>query len=139
MSEVISRAEKKAEAIERMKLLGVFPQTIQQFEEDDKISLSEPPIGAFFWLDDKQLEQVHKFEEQYNCLVYLGVRWYTTIGTMDAFLFVSNHRDEWGDDRKDLESGEPYAYVVNWDDLEMSEIGCIGIERTVAGGLKRTW
>ena len=31
----ISIEEKKAEAIERMKALGIFPQTIQQFKNED--------------------------------------------------------------------------------------------------------
>lgn len=37
--------EKKMEAIERMKTLGIFPQTIKQFEQDGYISISEPPVG----------------------------------------------------------------------------------------------
>lgn len=31
--------EKKMEAIERMKTLGIFPQTIKQFEQDGYISI----------------------------------------------------------------------------------------------------
>ena len=46
----ISKEEKKAEAIVRMKILGIFPETIQQFETDDKVSISEPPFGAFIGL-----------------------------------------------------------------------------------------
>ena len=43
-----SREEKKVEAIERMRLLKIFPQTISQFEKSDLVSVSEPPFGAFF-------------------------------------------------------------------------------------------
>ena len=46
----ISKEEKKAEAITRMKTLGIFSETIQQFETDDKVSISEPPFGAFIGL-----------------------------------------------------------------------------------------
>lgn len=40
----ISREEKKTEAIARMKALGIFPDTIKQFKDDDYISISEPPV-----------------------------------------------------------------------------------------------
>lgn len=38
----MTRDEKKAEAIKRMKLADIFPQTIKQFEEDGYVSISEP-------------------------------------------------------------------------------------------------
>ena len=36
----MTRDEKKAEAIKRMKLADIFPQTIKQFEEDGYVSIS---------------------------------------------------------------------------------------------------
>ena len=45
----ISIEEKKREALCRMRLLGIFPETIRQFEEDGYVSVSEPPLGAFYW------------------------------------------------------------------------------------------
>ena len=38
----VSREEKKIEAISRMKKIGIFPQTIQQFEQQGYVSISEP-------------------------------------------------------------------------------------------------
>lgn len=66
----ITREEKRAEAVERMKLLSIFPETIKQFERDGYISISEPPAGAFFWAGDDDLQRIHDFEESYNALVY---------------------------------------------------------------------
>ena len=77
--------EKKTEAIERMKALGIFPQTIEQFERDGYISISEPPVGAFFWAEDEDLQRIYEFEANYNALVYLVIRSYTTIGKMDSY------------------------------------------------------
>ncbi len=135
----ISKEDKKAEAVRRMELLGIFPETIRQFADDDYVSISDPPYGAFYWIDGDAQKVVHKFEQDYNALVYIGVRAYTKIGKMDAFLYVSDHKDEWAADRVDLTNKEPYAYVVNWDNLDCSEIGVIGIEGTIAAGLRRTW
>lgn len=137
----ISIEKKKAEAIERMKALGIFPQTIEQFKDEGFISISEPPFGAFYWANDQDLERVRQFEAEYNALVYVGIRSYTTIGKLDSYLFVSDHANEWSLDRKNIrEVGDGLlAYVYNHDAPECSEMGYIGVARTAAAGLRRTW
>ena len=135
----VSVDEKKIEAISRMKELGIFEETIQQFEKDDKISISEPPFGAFYWIAGEDLEQVRKFEQEYNALVFIAIRSYTTDGKIDNFLFVSDYVEEWEDDRKIMKEGETLAYVYNHGMPDCSEIGYIGIAPTIAAGLRRTW
>jgi len=87
----VSSEIKKEEAIKRMKKMGVFDETIRQFEEDNLVSMSEPAqmfgikIGALYWLDDEQKRIVKTFEEEHNALVYLVVRSYTNMGIMDNF------------------------------------------------------
>lgn len=135
----ISIEEKKVEAIARMKELGIFGETIRQFEEMGKISRSEPPFGVFFWVEGEDLERVKKFEQEYNALVYVAIRNYTTIGIMDSFLFVSDYLEEWEADHRIMKEGEAFAYVYNHDAPDDSELGYIGIAPTVAAGLRRTW
>lgn len=81
----VTREEKMAEAIERMKALRVFKPTIKQFKDDGYISISEPPFGAFYWAEGDDLKRIREFEEQNNALVYLVVRSYTTFGKMDCY------------------------------------------------------
>ena len=137
----ISIEEKKAEAIERMKALGIFPQTIQQFKNEDCISISEPPFGAFYWAEGEDLERIRQFEAENDALVYVVIRSYTTIGKLDSYLFVSDYAEEWEVDRKNIrEVGDGLlAYVYNHDAPECSEMGYIGIAPTDAAGLRRTW
>ena len=135
----ISREEKKIEAIARMKKLGVFSETIKQFEQEDLVSISEPPVGAFFWVENEELEEMRRFEQRHKALVYVIIRSYTTIGKMDSYLYVSDYKDEWQRDRDALNSNEAFAYVINRDMPDCSEFGSIGIRRTIAGGLARTW
>lgn len=135
----IDREAKKAEAVERMKALGIFPETVRQFEREDYVSISEPPVGAFFWAEGEDLQRIREFEESHNALVYLIVRSYTTFGKMDCYLYVSDHRDEWEQDREDLKNCEPLCYVYNYDMPDCSEFSCVGIEKTCAAGLCRTW
>lgn len=137
----ISIEEKKAEAIERMKALGIFPQTIKQFKDESYISISEPPLGAFYWAEGEDLERIRQFEAENDALVYVVIRSYTTIGKLDSYLFVSDYAEEWEVDRKNIrEVGDGLlAYVYNHDAPECSEMGYIGIAPTDAAGLRRTW
>lgn len=132
----VSRVDKKKEAIKRMEVLDIFGETIRQFEDEGLISYSEPPMGTNFWLDDEQLKAVRKFEEEYNSVVYFGVRAYTEFGTLDAFLYVSDYEEEWEMDNGELKDGYVYAYVYNHDVPEFSEIGLIRVQPRF-GGLVR--
>ena len=133
----ISIEEKKAEAVARMKMLGIFNQTIKQFE-DGYISRSEPPVGAYYWVEGEELEAIRKFEQENNCLVYTVVRAYTNIGMMDSYLFVSDYKEEWAMDREDLKDGLAVSYTINYDASNYSEFGTIGIKLDAAAGLRRT-
>lgn len=132
----VSREIKKEEAIKRMKALGIYSQTIQQFQREDLVSYGEPPLGANYWLTDEQKKIVREFEEEYNALVYYAIRSYTEFGQLDSFLYVSNYQEEWEMDNMDIEDGYAYAYVYNYDEPSFSEIGSIGVEERF-GGLVR--
>lgn len=135
----ISRAEKKIEAVARMKKLGVFGETIKQFEKEALVSISEPPFGAFYWAEGEDLDRIREFEAQHNALVYLVVRSYTTLGKMDSLLYVSDYPEEWEYDNQLLKENAVYAYVYNHDMPDCSEIGSIGVKLTPAAGLARIW
>ena len=139
----VSRNEMKVEAVMRMEMLHVFPQTISQFKDDGKISMSEPPYGALYWIDGDDLERVKQFEEKHDALVYIVIRSYTPLGKMDCYLYVSQYQEEWEQDRNDIENIDEdsglLAYVFNHDAPDCSEFGYIGIAHTPASGLIRTW
>lgn len=142
-TEQITREKKKAEAVARMRQIGIFPETIAQFEQDGYISQSLPPVGACFWIEGEQLQRVKEFEEEYNAVVYFVIHAvYDFSGEaveMESYLYVSDYEEEWSDDREDLANGQTLAYVQNLSWPECSEFGSIGIALTPAAGLKRTW
>lgn len=135
----ISREEKKIEAIARMKAWGIYAPIVKQFEKEDLVSESAPPLGACFWLNEEQLARVREFEEQNNALVYHVIHSYTNIGEMESYLYVSDYPEEWEMDRQDIGEGSQLVYVVNKDAPDCSEFGSIGIALTAAAGLRRTW
>ena len=55
---------------------------------------------------------------------------------MDAYLYVSDHAEEWGLDWDGLKGMGPLAYAYNHD---MPDFGCTGIELSAAAGLLRSW
>ena len=133
-----TREEKKAEAVKRMNIMHVFKETIRQFEKEDYVSISEPPFGAFFWVDDEQKEWIKKFEGADNALVYMGVLTFTEFGRMMNWFFVSDHEEEWQRDKDCLREQEASMYVQNLDAPDCSEFGYISFKRSVAAGILRT-
>ena len=131
----VSKENKMTEAISRMKTLGIYSESIKQFK-NGMVSYSEPPMGANYWLDEEQQAIVKAFEEEYNALVYFGIRSYTEFGKLDSFLYVSDHEEEWEMDNADIQDGYAVAYVYNHDIPEYSEIGSIAV-RERFGGLVR--
>lgn len=135
----ISREEKKTEAIARMRAWGIYPPIVKQFEKEDLVSESAPPLGACYWLNEEQLARVREFEEKNNALVYHVIHSFTNIGEMESYLFVSDYPEEWDIDRSDIKDGQQLAYVYNHDMPGCSEFGSIGVAITGAAGLRRTW
>lgn len=132
----ISREKKKAEAIKRMKMMGVIDDAIKQFEKDDMIMSSEPPLGALYWVSDEEKKMIKEIEDKYDLLVYMAVKSYTEVGKMDSLLCVTDYEEEWEMDREGIKDGYVFCYVVNHDIPEFSEFGSIVIEPRF-GGLVR--
>ena len=135
----VSREKKKIEAVARMKKWGLFGETIKQFEKDDLVSESRPPVGACFWLDVEQKKRVEQFEREHDALVYHVIHSFTNIGELENYLYVSDYEEEWEMDREAIENNQQLVYVLNHDMPDCSEFGSIGIELTPAAGLRRTW
>ena len=134
---LISREEKKAEAINRMKKLRYWAQAREAFRRSNRVFVTEPPVGAVYDLEPELAETVKRFEEENNALVYIVVRAFTSFGKMDSLLFVSDYREDWELDNEDLNDWIVMSYTINYDAPDCSEFGSIGVRPTIAGGLKR--
>ena len=135
----VNREKKKIEAVARMKKWGIFGETIKQFEKDDLVSESRPPVGACFWLDAGQKKRVEQFEREHDALVYHVIHSFTNIGELENYLYVGDYEEEWEMDREAIEDKQQLVYVLNHSMPDCSEFGSIGIEPTPAAGLRRTW
>lgn len=127
---------KKTEAIQRMKMLKLHSNAIKEFEEEGKLYLSENG-GFLYGLDADQQQSVLAFEKTYSTLVYHVLHNFVGGDEHLAFLFVSDHEEEWEQDKEDLQQGYPFVYIKNVSADWCSEFGSIGIKPCI-GGLKRT-
>ena len=134
----VSREIKKEEAIKRMKAMNIYSDAIKQFKNADIVMVSEPPLGGLFWLNDEEKEMVSKFEQENNALVYLVVRSFTNLGTMDNIFYVSDYQDEWEMDNADLNENYACVYVINHDMPDCSEFGTIAW-KSIGGGVLRVF
>lgn len=130
------RERQVKEAVERMKLLELYPTVIKEFINEKVINKSEH-IGILYWLDDDEKKFVKDFEDENNAVVYHIIKTYTTIGCMLSVFYVSADEAEWESDREDMKIGEQLCYVKNIDNDDCSEFGYICFQKN-CGGLMRT-
>ncbi len=131
------KTKQKEEAIKRMELLKLNKNVIREFEEEDKLNLSESNFGFLYWLNEEQEEMVKKFEEESGGLVYHLIHNLTTFGELYSIFYVSKYEEEWQYDYEDLQQNIAFVYVKNVDDELSSEYGSIGF-KNMNSGLVRT-
>lgn len=134
----IEHETKKAEAIRWMNILGIDPDVIQKFKDQGIVSACSGISGGFIPLDDPELlEEIHRFEQEWDNLVYFVVRTPSTYGQLDSLLFMDNYSDEWEFSREELKDGYVMTWTLNRDYPSCSDMGSIVVERSKNGGLIR--
>ena len=134
---LIPLAEKKAEAVARMKAMKIYYPIIRDFK-GGRVQYYEGPWGAGYWLTEAMKAAVAEFEKGGRRLVWGLIRNVLEFGECWSMLYVSDNREEWEAERSDLTSGYPMAYVYNATCPEFSELGTIGVRKNLGGTLTRT-
>lgn len=138
----VSLQDKKKEAIRRMRKLGICSAIIADFQRNNNVQFFETALGIGYWANDKIKAAISEFEKKHNALVFTGIKNVLNFDgeteTHWSFLYVSDYPDEWSDDDELLRENLQMAHVYNENCPDFSEIGAIGIARTIAGGLRRT-
>lgn len=131
--------EMKAEAIARMKELGLMAEIINSFEKDKKIMMSEG-AGILYNLDETANKAVSGLlennDEDISYLPYHVIHTMTNIGELYDVLYVSSDGSNWDYERFSYHNQEIEAYVYNASEPLFSENGPISI-KPCNGGLKR--
>lgn len=129
--------KQKFEAVKRLKMLGLYPTVITDFEKKGKLYLSESD-GILFCLSEDEKEMIKQWEQEQNSLVYHVVKTNTNFGLLYSLLYVSDTEDEWEMESDDVNELTPFVYVVNKTEPMFSEFGSITI-MPKNGGLVRVF
>ena len=131
----MNKKERFDEAIKRMKLLKLDNSCIEAFAKG-KVWESEG-FGALYEVNEEEQKIIDKFEVSHEgCLVYHMIHNVYEFGECYSILYVSSDKEEWQQDKDDIEDGYVFAYVENIDDDWCSEFGSIAIKPSI-GGLVR--
>ena len=133
--EKASQEEMKQEAINRMKMLLLHQNVINEFKKENKLNKSEGPLGTLYWLDEEEGDIVKEYEKKWNVLVYHVIKSFTVeMGVIYDLLYITDEKDYWEEERKRLEQG----IVLSHTKSQFSESGDIFVIN-VSGGLARLY
>lgn len=126
----------KDEIIDRMKLLHLHPNVINEFKNESKLNMSVSPLGILYWLTDDEIQMVKKFEQEHQGLtVYHILKTFTRdFGIVYDLLYVSNDEEEWETDRENIKDD----LVMSRTLTEFAESGLIKI-KCINGGIIRAF
>lgn len=138
------RKEQKEEAIKRLEMLegkySLHENVLKEFKKNERIYYSESLGGNYngilYWIDNEEefIEEIKKTERKRNIYVYHCILKHTEYGELLLMLYVSNEKEDWEGERKDLLNGLPIIYACNLKDKMFSEFGRIELIG-VNGGL----
>lgn len=135
LMEKATKEEMKNEAIERLKMLKVHEDVINDLKNENKLYRSDGSLGILFWLDEEEKRIVREFEDKYKVLVYHVIKTNTLdFGFIYDLLFITNEKEYWQEERERLKAG----IVLSHTKSQFSESGDIGI-KNVNGGLVRLY
>ena len=124
--------QQKAEAVKRMRLLGIKEEYIRDFERDGKIYFSARD-KTLPKLSKENIKIIKEFENDYHALVYMVIREDSEYGMMDALMYVSDAENDWPLEEDELNLGYAFTHVINHRCPEVMDFYRIGFARTPDG------
>jgi len=129
----------RAEAISRLKLLGVSEEIIRAYEENRQIYMAVPPLGEARPLISGAYDELHKFEKEKHFVLYFAIR--TAIPFVrDSYLCVGPYEEDWETERAGLKNHAEgvLAYVFSPANPHLSGFNFIWICAAPDGGILQT-
>lgn len=129
------RERQKAEAVTRLKLMGIREDVRRSFEESGTVMLCKG--GRFHPAAPELAEEIRSFEAAHTAAVFLAVRMHSVFGTLDALLFVGKYEEDWEAEKASVKAGYAMSYTINRDYPKCSEMGSIAFRITPDGAIVR--
>lgn len=125
----------KDKIIDRMELLQLHKNVIEDFRQNNKLNRSEN-FGILYWLTDEEKQLVKTFEkENAGTIVYHIIKTITQdLEIVYDLLYVTEDIEDWTIDREYLQDDLVLSYTIT----ENPESGFIKIKK-INGGLIREY
>ncbi len=127
------------ECIERLKIIVDNDTCINEFAKYNIVMISESPKGGLYGLEKQDRDNITRIEDLCHGKVYLIMRSFTNLGTMDSFFYVDSDRSEWDEQKNNLGQGYADCWVINHDMDEHAEYGRIAFKMGTAGAPVRVF
>ena len=133
----VTRGQQCGEALKRMHLLHLNKKAISVFKESRKVYCSEN--GHMRAANEKELEMIKEYEENYGSLVYHIIHSDGSLGFGETYemLNVSPYREDWSHERNGIKNGTPICRSENITMPDWSESGSCMIHALANGTLYR--
>lgn len=112
----------KAEAITRMRLLGLAKKVIEDFYKEQIVYVSDLKNVALHIANEYEKEIIDKCEQEHNCLIFHGIHEKTKCKDNLYLLYVGANENEWKDEQKDIMLGFTTVHAYKRT-KEIREIG----------------
>lgn len=131
--------EMKAEALARMKAIGLYDASVEAFEQEDEVQVYEPPYGCAYGLEEDDEKSVNDFQAKHGALVWGVIRTFFSLSgeelTGDSYLYVSDKKDLWEEERELLYKGTPTVFTIVKEHPELNQIGSMKVYKSEGGTL----
>ena len=143
MTKTPSLKQKKEEALFRMIKWGLSFDVIQQFADNNTV-LCSLPSGKHECLSEKTAALISELEKTRHMLVYHVIHDRMVMSPKEIFkvdflLYVSDHIDEWANDRHDIGEKQQCVYIHTHTTPECSGFRYIGMYVNPDGIIVRLW
>lgn len=128
----------KAEAVERLRLMGVQEEYIRDFEQNDQVPIFVEDGITLKDLSPHNIDAIRYLQDNAGTKVYLVVR--TTFGDLDVvdtLFIVHQFEDRWSEDKECVKKGYAMSLTMSCRHGGFTEFGLTVFRRLPDGRIVR--
>lgn len=127
----------KAEAVERLRLMGVQEEYIRDFEQNDQVHIFVDGI-TLKDLSPHDIHAIHYLQDKARAKVYLIVRTtFGDLGVVDTLFIVHKFEDRWSEDKECVKKGNAMSLTMGYRHGGFTEFGLTVFRRLPDGRIVR--
>ena len=128
----------KAEAVERLRLMGVQEEYIRDFEQNEQVHIFVEDGITPKDLSPHDIDAIHYLQDKAGTMVYLVVRTaFGDLGVVDTLFIVHQFEDRWSKDKEGMKKGNAMSLTMSYRHGGFTEFGLTVFRRLPDGKIVR--